>query len=62
MHEVDNYEDCYSLLEERQLHWVCSTGNDGVCVDTQLRGIEATCIVSGDGTTLCKLVPLRTKK
>ena len=26
------------------------------CLITKPRGIKATCIVSGDGTTLCKLV------
>ena len=38
----------------QQLRWMCIMGNQQF--DTKLRCIEATCSVSGDGTTLCKLV------
>ena len=38
---------------------MCTTGNDHV--DTKPRGIEATCFVSGDDTTLHKLILQATK-
>ena len=42
---VDNHDDCG---KELQLHWTCTGEISGTCVDTKSRGIEATCIVSGD--------------
>ena len=48
MHEVDSHE-CRGFLEEWQLHWTCTIHKiSGACVDTKLKGIKATCIVSGE--------------
>ena len=37
-----------AALKEQQLHWLCTTGISGTCVDTKIRSIKATCIISGD--------------
>ena len=54
MRNIDNHNHCRQFLEEQQLRWTCTMGISGACVDTKLRSIKATCIVSSmwQGTIL----------
>ena len=49
MHEDDNHYNCHGFLEENgSFNEHVLQEISGACVHTKPRGIEATCIVSGD--------------
>ena len=54
MRNIDNHNHGRQFLEEQQLRWTCTMGISGACVDSKLRSIKATCIVSStwQGTIL----------
>ena len=54
--KVYHHDECHCFLEVQQLHWTCTIGISGACVDTKSRCIKANCIVSGDSKLVLQVV------